>query len=121
MLLNDSKNDELIRHDFQSFKKELSHYGSLPIVEVQVDKWRTKGERLFMNKWYNFYASHRLTWIEMNEDNPLRGGILNDNNIHFVDKFRDFLQDISYSDLTFIGQMNSCCKLSLWSYYVFSI
>ena len=50
MLLNDSKNDELIRHDFQSFKKELSHYGSLPIVEVQVDKWRTKGERLLAHQ-----------------------------------------------------------------------
>ena len=118
MLLNDSKNDELIRRDFQSFKKELSHYGSRPIVEVQVDKWRTKGERLFIN---NFYASHRLTRIEMNEDNPLRGGILNDNNIHFVDEFRDYLQDVSYRDLTFIRQINSCCELSLSSYYVFSI
>jgi hypothetical protein len=57
----------------------------------------------------------------MNEDNPLRGGIRNDNNIQFVDEFRDYLQDVSYSDLTFIGQMNSCCELSLSSYYVFSI
>ena len=113
MLLNDSKNDELIRRDFQSFKKELSHYGSRPIVEVQVDKWRTKGERLFIN---NFYASHRLTRIEMNEDNPLLT-----HNIYFVNEFRDYLlQDVSYSDLAFIGQMNPCCELSLSSYYVFS-
>ena len=30
----------------------------------------------------------------MNEDNQLRGGIPNDNNIHFVDEFRDYLQDV---------------------------
>jgi hypothetical protein len=55
----------------------------------------------------------------MNKDNPLRDGIPNDNNIHFVDEFRDYLP---YRDLTFIGQMNSCCELSfLSSYYVFCI
>jgi hypothetical protein len=119
------KNLEILKNDFQAFKNcptiELIPYWLAKMEE----KWIAMGEGLVYTKWAYFYHTHRLTRIEMNEDNPLRGGYPNDNNvveiqnghdklfrghkrskyIIFLDEFEFYLEDVSMRDLDYIGVM----------------
>lgn len=119
------KNLEVLKDDFTAFKNcpttELIPFW---FVKMQ-QKWIAMGEELVFTKWASFYRTHRLTRIEMNEDNVLRGGYPNDNNIveiqnaqdklfrgHsrskyiiFLDEFEFYLEDMSMRDMNFIGSM----------------
>lgn len=123
---NTKKNLDILKEDFQALKNcpttELIPYW----LEKMKDKWVGLGEGVVFEQWHSFYHSHRLTRIEMNEDNLLRGGYPNDNNvveiqnghdklfrghkrskfIIFLDEFEFYMEnDLSKKDLDFIGVM----------------
>ena len=86
---NPKKNLDILKEDFQKLK-------NCPTVELvplwiakMKTKWHSLEEGVPFDQWWSFYHTHRLTRIEMNEDNLLRGGYPNDNNVVEIQNTHD--------------------------------
>jgi hypothetical protein len=119
-------NHQKVKDDFENFKS-CPHLQLVPIwMAAMLKKWRDDyDEKCMADAWESSWGHRQLTRVEMNHDEPLRGGLPCDNNsvesknardkefrnyarssaVSFLQQFAEYLHNESQEDLQFVGRM----------------